>query len=239
MKARRAALLAVPADRCGKGETRDEIVKSFPPFFPDAICAQSGTGDRHVSSNFEVGMQVKDNLRPRIVLRRQPVIVGIVGSHRDDAAFIEEARRLGEAVARQGCVLLTGGGPGVMRSASEGAHSAGGLVIGVLPNERSRPLPGYPNDFVDIPIYTGLSDARNVITAKTPHILIALDGGAGTLSEIALALRAGTPVIGLGCHNLAFLKEGDFIKVDSLESVLVVLEAILKEWRDTHKIQTQ
>ena len=84
-----------------------------------------------------------------------------------------------------------------MRAASEGAHGAGGLVIGILPNDRKRPMEGYPNEFVDIAVFTGMYEARNVINAKTPHCLIALAGGAGTLSEIALALRAGTPVIAL------------------------------------------
>jgi len=114
-----------------------------------------------------------------------------------------------------------------MRAASEGAHHAGGIVIGILPSERNRPLNGYPNEFVDIAIYTGMSDARNVINAKTPHVLVALSGGVGTLSEIALALRAGTPVVGLHCPSFALLANSDFTAVNTIEEALEEIDKIL------------
>ena len=108
----------------------------------------------------------KELLMSKISIARKPYIIGVMGSHRAASpAVMEDARRLGEALARRGYVLLTGGGPGVMRAACEGAHKAGGLVIGVLPNDKQRPLEKYPNEFVDIPIFTGMYDARNVI----PH----------------------------------------------------------------------
>lgn len=165
----------------------------------------------------------------KISVKRKPFIIGVMGSHRDESATImEEARHLGEAVAHRGYVLLTGGGPGVMEAASEGAYRAGGLVIGILPSDKRHPLEKYPNQFVDIPIYTGMSDARNVINAKTPHILVALRGGPGTLSEIALALRSGIPVIGL--HAPRFDLQGDynFTSVDTVEDALREMDKILK-----------
>jgi len=64
-------------------------------------------------------------------------------------------------------------------------------------------MDGYPNEFVDIAVFTGIYEGRNVINAKTPHCLIALTGGTGTFSEIALALRAGTPVIGLNAPGVS------------------------------------
>ncbi|MEN6321654.1 MAG: LOG family protein [Syntrophaceae bacterium] len=152
---------------------------------------------------------------------RKPIIIGVMGSHTNELPVVmEDARRLGEAIARRGYVLLTGGGPGVMRAACEGAYRAGGLVIGILPNDRQHPLEKYPNEFVDIPIYTGMFDARNVINAKTPHVLVALSGGPGTLSEIAFALRAGTPVIGLNAPTFVITGEHDFVSVDSVEEAL-------------------
>lgn len=141
-------------------------------------------------------------------VKRKPSIVGIMGSHRDDNISMDEARILGEVIAKRGHVLLTGGGTGVMRAASQGAYLAGGLVIGVLPNDRERPLAGYPNEFIDIPIYTGMYEARNIINAKTPDLIIALAGGPGTLSEMVLALKGGVPVIGL--HAPQFTMEGDY-----------------------------
>ena len=165
---------------------------------------------------------------PKISISRKPYIVGIMGSHREASpAVMEDARRLGEAIARRGYVLLTGGGPGVMRAACEGANKAGGLVIGVLPNDKQHPLEQYPNEFVDIPIFTGMYDARNVINAKTPHVLVALSGGAGTLSEIAIAVRSGTPVISLHAPPFTIPDDHDLIAVNTVEEVLQEIERIL------------
>ncbi len=164
---------------------------------------------------------------PKISVTRKPFIIGIMGSHKDGHAAMKDAYLLGEEIARRGHVLLTGGGGGVMRAASEGAHNAGGLVIAILPSERKIPLKGYPNEFVDIPIYTGMYDARNVINAKTPHVLVALDGGPGTISEIALALRSGTPVVGLHCPKFEVEQGRNFIRIETVEDVLQEIDKIL------------
>jgi uncharacterized protein (TIGR00725 family) len=156
-----------------------------------------------------------------IKIARKPFIIGVMGSHHEEPPDVmEEARRLGGAIARRGHVLLTGGGPGVMRAASEGAFRAGGLVIGILPNDRRHPLEKYPNEFVDIPIYTGMLDARNVINAKTPHVMIALSGGPGTLSEMALALKSGIPVIGLHAPPFTLQGNHEFTAAETLEEAL-------------------
>lgn len=162
-----------------------------------------------------------------ISVKRNPLIVGIMGSHRDDAPSVNDARRLGEAIAERGHVLLTGGGPGVMKAASEGAHSAGGLVIGIIPSEKKRPLPGYPNEFVDIPIYTGMYDARNIINAKTPHVIVALGGGAGTVSEMAIAVKSGIPVIGLHAPTAELKGNTLFVRATSVDEVLRKMDEIL------------
>jgi len=162
-----------------------------------------------------------------MTIPRKPRIVGVMGSHGEEPAALEQARLLGAAIARRGHVLLTGGGTGLMRAASEGAHGAGGLVIGILPNDRLRPMEGYPNEFVDIAIYTGMYEGRNVINAKTPHCLIALAGGAGTLSEIALAFRAGTPVIGLNAPETPPAGPGKIVRVAKVEEALAVMDEIL------------
>jgi hypothetical protein len=166
-------------------------------------------------------------MKDTITVQRKPIIVGIMGSRLEGTESLEQARLLGEAIARRGCVLLTGGGTGIMAAASEGAHRAGGLVLGILPNDRQRPLKGYPNEFVDIPIFTGMYEGRNVINAKTPHLLIALAGGAGTLSEIALALRAGTPIIGLGAPEVSLPDAPPVIRAESLEEALREMDRII------------
>jgi len=134
---------------------------------------------------------------------------------------------MGRRIAENGFILLTGGGPGVMEEASRGAHEASGLVIGVLPSERKHPMRGYPNKYVDIPIYTGLSDARNAINAKASNVIVALGGGAGTLSEIALAIKSGTPVIGLACPTIDIETYGLFVKVSTVEEAIDEVKKLL------------
>ncbi len=167
-----------------------------------------------------------------IEIRRKPVIIGVMGGNEASAEILEEARRIGEGIARRGHVLLTGGGGGVMRAASEGAFRAGGLVLAVLPSDRIHPREGYPNDFVDIAVYTGMADARNAINAKTPHIIIAIDGGWGTVSEIAHAMRNDTPVIGLKTPFIDLPHGGRLIACDTVEEALARMDRLLKVTRD-------
>jgi len=163
----------------------------------------------------------------KIEVRRKPFIVGVMGGHDAPPAILDDARRIGEGIAERGHVLLTGGGDGVMKAASEGAFLAGGLVLAVLPSDRVRPLAGYPNEYVDIAIQTGMADARNAINAKTPHVMIAVDGGWGTVSEIAHALRNDTPVIGLKTPAIGLPHGSRFTAVDTVEDALAALDRLL------------
>ncbi len=163
----------------------------------------------------------------KIEVRRKPFVVGVMGGHEAPPEILEDARRIGEAIANRGHVLLTGGGDGVMKAASQGAFKAGGLVLAVLPSDRVRPLAGYPNEFVDIAIQTGMADARNVINAKTPHVMIAIDGGWGTVSEIAHALRNDTLVICLKTPSIDLPHGGHLTVCDTVEEALVQLDRLL------------
>ncbi len=102
------------------------------------------------------------------------------------------AATLGQAAARAGWAVLTGGGGGVMAAASRGAAEAGGLTIGILPGARVQP--GSPNRWVALSIPTGLGMARNVINVLAADLCVAVGGAAGTLSEVALASKAGLEV---------------------------------------------
>jgi uncharacterized protein (TIGR00725 family) len=111
------------------------------------------------------------------------------------AANLDEqtvAERVGTTAAQCGWVVLTGGGSGVMSAASRGAVEAGGLTLAVLPT--SRPEAGYPNPWVHLPVFTGAGNARNAFNVLSASLCVAIGGGAGTLSEVALAIKSGVPV---------------------------------------------
>lgn len=124
--------------------------------------------------------------------------IGVIGEGTCSERTAALARRVGAAVARAGAVLLTGGRGGVMEAASRGAAEAGGLVVGILPGFRR----GEANRWVAVPIVTGMDQARNVILVRSCDAVIAVGGMYGTLSEIAIALKIGRPVVGLGTWRL-------------------------------------
>lgn len=124
---------------------------------------------------------------------RKPII-GVIGAGTCTAEAAELAVEVGREIARRGGLLLCGGLGGVMEAVSSGAKGEGGITIGILPGERSEEA----NNYIDIPIITGLGHGRNIIIARSSDILIAISGGYGTLSEIAFALLLKKKVISLG-----------------------------------------
>lgn len=124
-------------------------------------------------------------------------LIGVMGGARVDTHVLAAARELGELIAKRGWVLLNGGrDAGVMAASTQGASQAGGLVVGILTGESAEnAAPG-----VDIAIPTGMGDARNAINVLASSVVIVLRGGAGTVSEAALALKAGRHVIALDFH---------------------------------------
>ncbi len=127
------------------------------------------------------------------------VIIGVIGAGECDAQTAAVAEAVGRELARRGAALVCGGLGGVMAAACRGARSAGGLTIGILPGIRREDA----NPWVQVPIVTGLDQARNVLVVRTAQALIAVAGGFGTLSEIAYALKLGVPVVGINTWELA------------------------------------
>lgn len=119
--------------------------------------------------------------------------IGVIGSNSCSKEIGNLAYEVGRGIAQRGGTLICGGLGGVMERACAGAKSAGGLTIGILPGQEASDA----NPYVDIPIVTGLGDARNIIVVLSSQALIAISGKYGTLSEIAYALNFGKPVIGL------------------------------------------
>lgn len=122
-------------------------------------------------------------------------IIGVMGGGSASESTVQSAVELGRLIAENGWVLLNGGrNSGVMAASARGASEAGGLVIGILPGESTEGA----SPHLDLAIPTGLSDARNAVNVLASRVVVALPGGAGTLSEIALALKNARPVIALG-----------------------------------------
>ncbi len=146
--------------------------------------------------------------RPAPGLCSSPVsapYVAVVGPFDGAADELAAASEVGRLLAERGAVVVCGGLGGAMEAACRGAKGAGGVTVGVLPGaDRS-----VANRWVDVAVATGLGEARNAVVVRTADAVIAVAGAYGTLSEIALALAAGTPVIGLGTWQLSRSGEAD------------------------------
>jgi hypothetical protein len=123
-------------------------------------------------------------------------VCGSAEATTQEEAWAEEVGRL---IAEADAVLVCGGLGGVMDAAARGCEAGGGASIGILPGERRDAAS--PHLTVSIP--TGLGEARNALVVRAADAVIAIGGEFGTLSEIALALKVGKPVIGLGTWELA------------------------------------
>ncbi len=119
--------------------------------------------------------------------------IAVIGGSSCSEEEKKTAFEVGSEIARNESVLVCGGGSGVMEAAAEGARSAGGTALGVLPGGRTSE----GNRHLTFAIATGLGEARNAIITRTADAVIAIGGEYGTLSEIALALKMGKPTIGL------------------------------------------
>jgi uncharacterized protein (TIGR00725 family) len=126
-------------------------------------------------------------------MRAQRPVIAVVGGSECSAEEAVLAEAVGRQLAAAGVVVLSGGLTGVMEAVARGVRAGGGLSIGILPGAD----PGAANRFVDVALATGMGEMRNALIVRAARAVIAIGGGAGTLSEVALALRIGTPVVGL------------------------------------------
>jgi uncharacterized protein (TIGR00725 family) len=124
--------------------------------------------------------------------------VGVVGPGEATAEQIESSEAVGRGLAQAGAIVVCGGLGGVMEAACRGAQQAGGTTVGLLPGGDRVAA----NAYVSVAIPTGLGELRNGLVVRASDVVIAIGGGYGTLSEVALALKAGTHVIGLGTWGI-------------------------------------
>lgn len=120
-------------------------------------------------------------------------IIGIIGISQASDEEYSAAQEVGAGIAKRGGIIVCGGLGGVMEAACRGAKSENGLTVGIIPGFNRQEA----NPYIDIPIVTGMSHARNIIVVRTSNAIIAIGGSYGTLSEIALALKLGIPIIGI------------------------------------------
>lgn len=129
-------------------------------------------------------------------MARRPQIA-VIGAGAAEETLLSTARALGEALVDAGFRVVCGGLGGVMTAAAQGARrsaaATGADVIGLLPTLQA----GHANPYVDIVIPTGLSLARNLLVVASADVVVAVGGGSGTLSEIALAWQLGKPIVAL------------------------------------------
>lgn len=121
------------------------------------------------------------------------IYVAVIGGSDVEPEIAQLAREVGREVAQRGAVLLCGGLGGVMAAAAQGAREAGGVSLGILPDPDRR----RGNPHLTYALATNLGHARNLVIVHSADALIAVDGGYGTVSEAAIALKLGKPVVGL------------------------------------------
>ena len=127
------------------------------------------------------------------------MIIAVIGGDSPAPEALPWAEAVGRELAQRGHTLICGGRGGVMEAACQGARGAGGHTIGVLPGPDRHDA----NPHVEFPIVTNLGAARNAIVVLSADAVIAIDGSYGTLSEIALALVHGKPVVGLATWRIS------------------------------------
>jgi uncharacterized protein (TIGR00725 family) len=164
--------------------------------------------------------------------------VAVCGSDGDDvhlsSVMLEVAERIGRGIAQRGGVLVCGGRGGVMQAACKGAKEMNGVTVGLLPDTKYE-----ANEFVDIPLSTGLGMRRNFLLVSAADVVIGIGGRWGTLSEISFAMIFEKPVVLVsgtgGCVDE--LASGNLMKKSErrLHVVSSAEEAIEKAFALCHK----
>jgi uncharacterized protein (TIGR00725 family) len=162
-------------------------------------------------------------------------IVGVMGPAKAKKKDLDNARLLGEFIARRGWVVLTGGrNVGVMDAACEGAKRVGGsLTVGILPTAKDR-----VSRHVDVPIITEMGSGRNNVNVLSSDVVVACGlSGSGTVSEVALAVKAGKPVILVEASpaEVAFFRKLGKRLVSAAASPEEAIELIMKRVEGHHR----
>ncbi len=165
------------------------------------------------------------------IRRSAPPVIAVIGGGQCSPDEAKLAEAVGREIALHGATVICGGLGGIMLSTCKGAAEAGGQSIGIIPGDSTASA----NQFVSVPIATGLGHSRNFIVVQSADAVIAIDGDYGTLSEIAIALKSGIPVIGLNTWTIARDGRDDksiLIANDAAEAVKLALASVNKMHRE-------
>lgn len=146
--------------------------------------------------------------------------ITVIGGGNCTSSEYDKAKELGRGIAELGAIVICGGLGGVMEAVCKGAKEKNGITVGILPGDNFD-----ANPYIDISIVTGLSHARNVLVARSGICVVAVGGGYGTLSEIAIALKLGKKVIGIDTWNIS----DDVISALNVDEALSIIDKIVRE----------
>ncbi|OGC08650.1 TIGR00725 family protein [candidate division WOR-1 bacterium RIFOXYD2_FULL_36_8] len=159
---------------------------------------------------------------------KKKIFISVIGESHASEDIAKLAEEVGYEIAKAGAVLVCGGLKGVMEYACKGAKMGRGTTIGILPGSKREDA----NPYIDYPIVTGIGYARNKLVVKSGHVVIAVGGSYGTLSEIAFTLGYGIPLVGLKTwkfihHNGKFDDKMHYVKTPR-KAVNLALELALQ-----------
>jgi uncharacterized protein (TIGR00725 family) len=152
-------------------------------------------------------------------------VIAVCGPDPATPDVAEAAELVGRLLAGAGVVVVCGGHGGVMEGVARGASGEGGTVVGLLPGADRRE----GNPFLTVAIPTGLGELRNGLIVRAADAVVAIGGAFGTLSEIALALKTGVPVVGL--HTWELAKDGAPLAPDPIVRAKTPEEAVREALR--------
>jgi uncharacterized protein (TIGR00725 family) len=159
------------------------------------------------------------------------LIIAVIGGGRCSPGEAADSETIGSELAKSGVMIICGGLGGIMEAVCRGASIENGITVGVLPTDD----PSTANRFIQIPVATGLGQARNIAVVKSAHAVIAVGGEYGTLSEIAFALKSKIPVVGLNTWSLRRNQKDDTSIIIAKNPADAVKKAILLAKKNNRK----
>ncbi len=155
-----------------------------------------------------------------MIIAKDTIRVAIIGARDASPEGLEFAYEIGKLFGQKGILVYTGGAGGIMEAACKGVQAGGGISVGVL---KGNDLEG-ANEYINIPIMTGMGDLRNGIIIRSVQGAIAVEGAYGTLSEIAYTLSDKKPVLGY--------RSWDITGLQAVQSPQEAVDTLLEQIKD-------